>query len=80
MLQAALQEGIAECLDESPDLDQTRFAIVVGVARDGAVRRTWAKPETPLAQCVLHGLSGVALPEPTLPDVWMAANVGADAG
>jgi hypothetical protein len=80
VLSTALQQQITGCLDESPDLDVAAFAIVVGVAPDGAVRATWAQPETALARCVLHGLSSAALPAPTVPEAWMAANVRPEAG
>jgi hypothetical protein len=52
---------------------------VVGVASDGAVRSTWASPETPLASCILHRLAGAALPPPAIPDAWLAANIRPDA-
>ena len=79
VLSNALQDRLSSCLVGSSPLGQAAFTIVVGVAPDGAVRSTWASPETPLASCVLHRLAGAALPPPPIPDVWMAANIRPDA-
>ena len=79
VLSNVLQDRLASCLSGSSPLGQAAFTIVVGVAPDGAVRSTWASPETPLASCVLHRLTGAALPPPPIPDVWMAANITPDA-
>jgi hypothetical protein len=79
VLSNVLQERLASCLIGSSPDGQHPFTIVVGVAPDGAVRSTWAAPETPLASCVLHRLTGAALPPPPIPDVWMAAIIKPDA-
>jgi len=73
-----LEDRLSSCLVGSSPLGQNAFTIVVGVAPDGAVRSTWASPETPLASCVLHRLAGAALPPPPVPEVWMAANITPD--
>jgi hypothetical protein len=78
VLSNVLQERLSSCLSGSAPLGQAAFTIVVGVAPDGSVTSTWARPETPLASCVLHRLTGVALPPPLIPDVWMAANIRPD--
>jgi hypothetical protein len=79
VLSKVLQERLSSCLSDSSPLGQAGFTIVVGVAPDGAVRSTWASPETSLASCVLHRLAGAALPPPQIPDVWLAANIRPDA-
>ena len=79
LLSNVLQDRLSSCLIGSSRLGQAAFAIVVGVAPDGSVTSTWAWPETPLASCVLHRLTGAALPPPPVPDVWMAANIRPDA-
>jgi hypothetical protein len=75
VLSNALQARLASCLDDSSPFGQAAFAVVVGIGPDGAVRSTWALPETPLASCVLYRLTGAALPPPPIPDAWMAANI-----
>ena len=77
-LSNVLQERLASCLIGSSPAGQGALTIVVGVAPDGAVRSTWASPETPLASCILHRLAGSALPPPPIPDVWIAANIRPD--
>jgi len=78
VLSDVLQHRLSSCLSGSSPLGQAAFTIVVGVAPDGAVRSTWASPETPLASCILHRLAGAALPPPPIPDVWIAANITPD--
>ena len=79
VLSRVLQERVSSCLTGSSALGPSAFAVVLGIAPDGAVTSTWAAPETPLASCVLHRLVGVVLPPPPIPDVWMAANITPDA-
>jgi|SRR5262245_61438099 len=78
-LSNVLQDRLASCQSDSSPLGQAGFTIVVGVAPDGAVRSSWASPETPLASCILHRLAGAALPRPPSADVWLAANIRPDA-
>jgi hypothetical protein len=77
-LSNVLQDRLASCLSGSSPLGQADFTIVVGVAPDGVVRSTWAAPETPIASCVLHRVTGAALPPPPIPDVWIAAKIRPD--
>lgn len=77
-LSNVLQDRLASCQSDSA-LVQTGFTLVVGVAPDGAVRSSWASPETPLASCILHRLAGAALPRPAIADAWLAAHIRPDA-
>jgi hypothetical protein len=77
-LSNVLQEQLASCLADSSPAGQAPFTVVVGVAPGGAVRSTWASPETPLASCILHRVTGAALPPPQIPDVWLAAHIRPD--
>jgi hypothetical protein len=78
-LSNVLQDRLTSCQSGFAPVGQAPFTVVVGVAADGSVRSTWASPETPLASCVLHRLTGAALPPPPIPDVWIAANITPDA-
>jgi hypothetical protein len=79
VLSNVLRDRLASCLSDSSPFGQSAFTVVVGVAPDGIVRSTWAAPETPLASCVLHRLTGAPLPPPPIPDAWLAANITPDA-
>ena len=79
VLSRVLQERVSSCSNGASAVGQSAFAIVLGIAADGAVTSTWASPETPLASCVLRRLAGAVLPPPPAAGAWMAANITPDA-